>query len=619
MLLSCSRLAAASLLRLPGLSPPILALAAIFAFALAAAGPAAAGDGGGDAPPQLAKRWVKIDLNATIEADVERALQIVRRAHRAGFNGVVLSDTKTDCYHSLGDRKRWLAGFRKPMALAEELGMETIVGVLSFGYGTGLLINDVHLATGHPVVAAPLLAEGPRLVPQQTARVRNGSFEDHDPARHSFAAFTTDAPGAGSFVDRQTFKDGAASIRLEDIGSADPEHGNGRVRQTVAVRPFQQYRLRVWVRAENLTARQLAIYISNSRSEQRIQWQFIETPNPDGGYDRIETAENWTTDGWVEQHIVFNSLDADEVEVLLGMWGGGAGKLWWDGLRIEPAPALNLLRRDDLPIAIESAEGRVFIEGEDFLPVVDRRLGDDEFRGDYGWRQRDPPLVLAPGTAIEPGSTVYFSGFHALPVFGDQVGVSLCAPGSRRLIDTVIGNVAADLRPSAYFLWHNELRSGGWEPASASKFATTGDALAEHMRWVHEAVRVKGGGRPVYVWSDMFDPHANAVAGFFAANNTFEGSWKGLSPDTVVVNWNMDDPARSLAFFDALGHRQIVAAYYDEDVGENADRWIAAVRAAELSRPVEGVLYASWSDRYDDLEAFARRWWAGPDFAAERD
>ena len=562
----------------------------------------------------LEKRWVKVDINAFVSEEVDRAISVIQRAHAAGYNGVVLSDTKTDFYHSIDSSRHWITEFRKPMAIAESLGMETVIGALPFGYATGLLANDVNLAAGHPLVDVPMRAENGRLEPVQTAQVRNGGFESFDLGSNRFSDFTIDSPGTGSFVDRSVVKEGAASLRFENIGNAN-EHGNGRVFQTFAVKPFQQYRLRIAIRAENLSADDLAIQIWHPQTGQRIQWQFVEVPNGNGDYERVSSPDNWTTNGWLEQEFVFNSLNSSEVEIILGMWHGTTGKLWWDDLRVDPEPTLNVIRRDDLPVTVKSQAGSAYLEGQDFAPIIDRELGDDDYVGDFGWRHSGPPIAILPGSSIQNGETVLLSAYHALPVFGDQVGASLLTPGVLELVDTIVESVARDLSPTAYFFRHDEMRSGGWEP-SATRFPSTGAALAEHLRYAHQSVKTKGGDRPVYIWSDMIDPYGNAIEHFFAVNNTLAGSWEGLSPETVVVNWNYDKPVESLTFFDALGNGQIIAAYYDEDVERNAQAWIDAVNTANVGGRIKGVMYTTWSDSYEDLEAFAQRWWSSPVFSA---
>ena len=83
------------------------------------------------------------------------------------------------------------------------------------------------------------------------------------------------------------------------------------------------------------------------------------------------------------------------------------------------------------------------------------------------------------------------------------------------------------------------------------------------------------------------------------------GSWKGLPPEVIVVNWHGHQPGRleSLKHFAARGHRQILAGYYDHPPERITD-WL---RDAAKVKGVIGAMYTTWRRNYDDLETFAQR------------
>lgn len=111
----------------------------------------------------------------------------------------------------------------------------------------------------------------------------------------------------------------------------------------------------------------------------------------------------------------------------------------------------------------------------------------------------------------------------------------------------------------------------------------------------------------MYVWSDMFDPFHNAAPDgpfyLVKGNGPWYGSWAGLSPDVVVVNWHTHEPERAASFrqFAERGHDQILAGYYDGDV-QAIKPWLAQARQ---SVGFTGVMYTTWRHEYRDLEAFA--------------
>ena len=103
------------------------------------------------------------------------------------------------------------------------------------------------------------------------------------------------------------------------------------------------------------------------------------------------------------------------------------------------------------------------------------------------------------------------------------------------------------------------------------------------------------------VWSDMFDPHHNAVKDYYLVNGDLKGSWLGLDPKVVIMNWNFGARDKSLAFFSGRGHPQILSGYYDAGP-DQIKGWLEAARGVP---GVIGVMYTTWQNNYTDLEAFA--------------
>ena len=99
----------------------------------------------------------------------------------------------------------------------------------------------------------------------------------------------------------------------------------------------------------------------------------------------------------------------------------------------------------------------------------------------------------------------------------------------------------------------------------------------------------------------MFDPHHNAVKDYYLVHGDLAGSWNGLDKNIIFVNWNFDKRDQSLKFFADLGHKQVIAGYYDDDVA-NTRKWLDS--AAKVNGVV-GIMYTTWKHNYDDLERFA--------------
>jgi hypothetical protein len=549
---------------------------------------------------QWEKRWVYVSANLYADETIPRLREVLRRAADAGYNGVLFSDPKTLTWWTLDRPDRWKANAAALRTMTRELGLELVVCVFPFGYAEALLARDPNLAAGMPIREAPLVRRADRLIPEQTAAITNGSFEEYRGDRA--AAFTLqDSPGKGSFIDTAVFKDGRASIRFENVGSAN-RHGLGRVFQKIAVEPWQQYRIRVWMKTERLSADMLQVIALGGRRP--LQFQSLVVPAANG-LEYVSTARELTTD-WVEQTATFNSLDNTTVTIGVGEWGGTTGTIWWDGLRIEAVPTLNLLRRDALPLVIVGRDGTAYREGVDFDRIADPGMGMYLWPGTYDTRHDPPSITIPAGSRIAEGERVGLSCYHTVIFYGGQVCASLDDPEVFELCGEEMRRTEEALAPDGYFMSHDEIRCAGWEPSQLATFRTSGELFAFNIRKCFDIAHSEGEGKPVYVWSDMYDPYHNARVDFYLVNNTTVGSWEGLDPRVTVMKWGLArQAAPSISFFRGRGNALMIAAYYDGNVEEDRRAW----KSAASARGVIGVMYTTWENDYADLESFARAWW----------
>jgi hypothetical protein len=68
------------------------------------------------------------------------------------------------------------------------------------------------------------------------------------------------------------------------------------------------------------------------------------------------------------------------------------------------------------------------------------------------------------------------------------------------------------------------------------------------------------------------------------------------------MNWNFQNRDQSLKFFADRGHRQVIAGYYDADLGQ-IKSWL---ESANRVNGAIGVMYTTWRGDYSNLEKFAR-------------
>ena len=144
----------------------------------------------------------------------------------------------------------------------------------------------------------------------------------------------------------------------------------------------------------------------------------------------------------------------------------------------------------------------------------------------------------------------------------------------------------------------------GLDESFAKLGKTPGQVVAENVTFCTTCCTIGAPGARVMTWSDMFDPHHNAVENYYLVNGTLRQSWLGLSKEVTVVNWNFDKRVASLRFFADRGHPQIIAGYYDADP-EQLARWLETVRDNRV-QGVVGVMYTTWQNDYSNLEAFAK-------------
>jgi hypothetical protein len=378
------------------------------------------------------RRWVYVSSNLYVDENIPKLESLLRRASAAGYNGVLFSDTKMLTWWRLDDPDRWKTNAATLRKMATDCGLELVVCVFPFGYAESFLAHDVNLAAGMPVRDAPFVRRGGRLIPEQTAAVENGSFEEYRGARA--AGFDLqDDPGKSSCIDTRVFKDGRASLRFENVGAAN-KHGNGRVFQRLAVRPWQQYRIRAWMKTEDCTADMVQIIALASGKP--LQYQNLVIPG-EQGFKYFSDAKLLTTD-WVEQSVAFNSLANTSVIIGAGVWGAKSGTIWWDDLRVDAVPTLNVLRRETLPIAVVGKSGTVYEEGRDFDRVIDPELGRYRWPGTYDTRHEPPQITVPEGSRIKEGERARLSCYHPAIFYNGQVSCTLDDPRVFELCDEQI-------------------------------------------------------------------------------------------------------------------------------------------------------------------------------------
>jgi hypothetical protein len=322
------------------------------------------------------------------------------------------------------------------------------------------------------------------------------------------------------------------------------------------------------------------------------------------------------TRDWKQVDVVFNTLDQTAVNVYAGCWRSGSGTLWIDDLRLEELSLVNVLRRRGCPLSVQSVDGRTtYVEGRDFEPVADPKLGTVPYAGEFEFGHDGPRIRLTARSRIKPGQMLRVSWYHPVLTHGSQIMCCLSEPELEAILRDEARRVNALFHPRTFFMSHDEIRLANWCQACRERKLTPGQLLAENARRCLAILKQVNPRSRVAVWSDMFDPHHNAVDDYYLVNGTLKGSWEGLPPEVVIANWNSGKARDSLTWFSRLGHRQVIAGYYDADDLSGLESWKSAACGVE---GILGFMYTTWQAKYGLLERYGEELRKAPSTEAAR-
>ncbi|MBK7403848.1 MAG: hypothetical protein IPJ41_04235 [Phycisphaerales bacterium] len=523
----------------------------------------------------LADRWVYCPTNLQVDENVDKLEALFARAQAAGYNGVLLADSKMARLESVPDR--YFANAERVKAAAAAHRLEIIPAVFSIGYSNDLLWHNPNLAEALPVRDALFVVRGDTAVlsPDPGAKLPGGQMDN-------LAAWTW-------HDETVTADEGAALVR-------DPAGRNARLCQRLTLKPHRQYHVSVRVRTQDFrgTPEIKALGARDGRDALSLIYSGLGVR---------------PTQDWVVHHAVFNTLECTDISLYLGCWDGSTGSLWWDDARIEEVGLLNVVRRPGAPLTITlDARGgprRALLEEMYFEPIADPDMGVHPWPGEYQvWHE---PPVIHLKRPLEEGTRLRVSYSHAVTIYNGQVMICPSEPETVALLRDQARRVQDLWHAPAYFMSHDEIRCLNQDEACTSRGLSAGEILADNVRTCAQILREAAPGARIYVWSDMFDPNHNARDDYYLVRGDLAGSWEGLDRDVIVGCWYLEKRRESLAFFSGRGNPTLAAGFYDGPVG-NIRQWLDAGAEAPGFR---GVMYTTWKQDYSRLEAFAREAWGG--------
>lgn len=522
-------------------------------------------------------RWVFIDKWLNKDSDVEDIKSIVKTASEHGLNGMAFGGGLDRLHFQSLSYFRRLEAVKQ---ICKKHNVEIIPMIFSVGMGGSILTYDKNLAAGIPVKDALFVVEkgNAHLVSDPPIKIVNGEFEEYEGARLKGYNFH-DRPGDVSSEDKEVFKSGNASLRFENFGKY--EYGHARVMQEIKVHPYRCYRLSCWVKTEGL---------------EPVGSLKMNINSPDGRCLQKWDPEILSTTEWQRIVTGFNSLNYNEVRVYIGVWGGKSGKFWVDDIDIQEVGLLNVLRRSGTPVVVKGEEtGVVYEEGKDFAPIKDPRLN---FKFDH-----DPPLIeILPKSRIKDGERLRVSYYHGIETVKKwQIGVCMSEPKLYEILTDQAKLIHKHLAPSKYLLSMDEIRTGGSCQACKRRNMTMGQILGDCITKQVQIIREVNPEAEVFIWSDMLDPNHNARGNYHLVEGDFAGSWKYIPKDLVIVCWHYSNHNECLRFFSSLGFRTLASANHDSGTLDTARGWLEDLERTDKAC---GIMYSTWSDKYELLAPF---------------
>jgi hypothetical protein len=344
----------------------------------------------------LQEKWVFVyNFNLANPKHVDEVSAMLTKAGKIGYNGVLITDNKFFRWNEV-NWDEYTKNLRKVRQAAKDQKMKVIAVVC--GQGTDMLSNDPNLAEGQPVIEAPFIAQGGKLVPaDDDFKIVNGGFEE---VKDGLPVGWT-VNGKNAAIDTDVKCEGKNSIRIKAAT---------QIVQHIQLKPARYYRVSCKIKSEGVDpAYQFNLYLTDSKNTR------VMCHKPWG----IQKTQDWTEFTWE-----FNTLDHPSMQINTGIWGEFPGTVWIDDLKVQPGGFVNLICRDGCPFKLTSEDGKtVFEEGKDFAGAKDPKLGmavinGTTISGIYDYWHEAPTVTLPAGSRIKDGQKVLASYCHSQTIMG---------------------------------------------------------------------------------------------------------------------------------------------------------------------------------------------------------
>lgn len=491
--------------------------------------------------------WLYYPVNLLPDQNVDKLDELWRRAAAAGYNHVLLADSKFN--RLAGMPKSYFRNCERVKQIAKELHIQIVPAEFDLGYSNDMLSNDPNLAEGLPVKDTPFVVHDgqARCEADPKVELKKPSYKD----------------------DVVQIESGVATVR------DNPQ--NARIVYALKVPPFRCYHVSADIKTDHYTGQPEIHPIAGDRT---LNWQSLH----------VQPTQDWT-----HVDVVFDSLDNTNVNLYLGVWGSAQGTLRWRNWKIEEAGLVNVLRREGAPCVVRTEDGEQLLEGRDYDRIEDPLMGNVPYAGEYqSWHE--PPTIH---THLPNGTRLRVSWYYPPIVYDEEIAACISDPKTSQLLAEQARRMRELWGADGYMMSYDEFRCCNWDESCERRKQTPGQMLAESLRQCTKLVQPQ----QAYTWNDMFDPFHNAVQGpYFLVNGTWAGSWEGLDASVIILNWNHGKRDQSLKFFADRGNRQILCGFYDNDLSE----WTQWLESGKKIKGVVGYMYTTWRGDYSKLEKFAQ-------------
>lgn len=545
----------------------------------------------------------------------EAAMRTLNRAAALGYNGVCMQSS--DLVRYKDPTTPLSANVMEFRDRAAELGMEVIP--IAYGFNT-LFVIDPTCVDGWPVTDQVFVVRG------STARHKNYAsdlFSGHGGFENTDAVSTTGyfRPYYECNLDTDVYRaagGGSSSLRcgpFTEPTEENPDTNKGYIYKVWTVTPQRIYRLRFYMKTENLTEDQ-EVYIGfNARG-------YDVSPTKGNPYIVASKLGSYTYSGtqdWTRYDYIFSTYNYTSIDIVLGVQGGVTdGTAWFDDMFIEELGLMNIIRTDDTPLTVCDVGGNEYVEGVDYAYISDPLFFADpnaptDISGSFGYGvlgtdHPQPAITVLPGSNIRDGEELYVS--YCTVGFGHTDtgrGTCFCKLNSTltdEAFRTELRIYERIFHPTTVFLNHDEIRLQNW----INPTMTTGAVLAANIKRTQSIIYEEcGSDTEIVIWNDLLDPFHNAHTedtGYYQVNGWWADSWIDLDRKIIIMNWNYTASrvGKSTRFFASRGNRQIIAGYYDGSAS-SLSTWMSRINNKSN---IQGFMYSTFVRNFNitNMRAF---------------